>query len=154
MPRQLWHGSRPSNHVIHLIRANRDGKLLMDVEADLRLVSYQPGRITFEPAPKRTLPTSPNASAAALHALDRQLAGPFRWSPKAARPQFLRRATPKNPTQWRPRRRDHPLVQAVLSKPFPKAKIKSVRSADELAAEVEAEALPEIDEEWDPFEEE
>ena len=30
--------------------SNRDGKLLMDVEADVRLVSYQPGRITFEPS--------------------------------------------------------------------------------------------------------
>ncbi|MGA9412509.1 MAG: DNA polymerase III subunit gamma/tau, partial [Roseobacter sp.] len=43
------------DHVVELIRVNRDGKLLADVETDLRLASYQPGRIEFEPterAPK------------------------------------------------------------------------------------------------------
>ena len=36
---------------------------------------------------------------------------------------------------------------------FPKAKITRIRTAQELAAEVEAEALPEVEDEWDPFEE-
>ncbi|MEL6588378.1 MAG: DNA polymerase III subunit gamma/tau, partial [Pseudomonadota bacterium] len=37
--------------VVDLIRANRDVKLLVEVETGVRLVSYAPGRIEFEPAP-------------------------------------------------------------------------------------------------------
>lgn len=37
--------------MIDLIRANRDAKLLVDVETGLRLVAYQSGRIEFEPGP-------------------------------------------------------------------------------------------------------
>jgi len=40
------------NHVVELIRANRDVKLLVEVEGGVRLASYQPGRIEFEPHPK------------------------------------------------------------------------------------------------------
>ncbi|MEM1300997.1 MAG: DNA polymerase III subunit gamma/tau, partial [Pseudomonadota bacterium] len=35
--------------VVQLIRAHRDVKLLVEVETGLRLVSYSPGRISFEP---------------------------------------------------------------------------------------------------------
>ena len=37
--------------VVELIRRMRDVKLLVDVENGVRLVSYAPGRIEFEPAP-------------------------------------------------------------------------------------------------------
>ena len=37
-------------HVVDLIRANRDVKLLVEVEGGVRLVSYRPGRIEFEPS--------------------------------------------------------------------------------------------------------
>ncbi|MGB3553470.1 MAG: DNA polymerase III subunit gamma/tau, partial [Jannaschia sp.] len=37
--------------VVDLIRANRDVKLLVEVEGGVRLVRYAPGRIEFEPAP-------------------------------------------------------------------------------------------------------
>ena len=47
---------------------------------------------------------------------------------------------------------DHPLVQAVYSA-FPGAQIIDIRTPEALAAEAAAEALPEVDEEWDPFEE-
>ena len=46
----------------------------------------------------------------------------------------------------------HPLVQAVLDA-FPKAKITDIKSRRELANEALAEALPEVEDEWDPFEE-
>jgi DNA polymerase III, gamma/tau subunits len=36
-------------HVLELIRANRDVRLLVDVETGLRLAAYQPGRIEFAP---------------------------------------------------------------------------------------------------------
>jgi DNA polymerase-3 subunit gamma/tau len=37
--------------VVALIRERRDAKLLVEVESGVRLVAYQPGRISFEPAP-------------------------------------------------------------------------------------------------------
>ena len=40
------------DHVIELIRANRDVKLLVEVETTLRLAAYQPGRIEFTPTEK------------------------------------------------------------------------------------------------------
>ena len=46
----------------------------------------------------------------------------------------------------------HPLVQAVLAH-FPKAKITKIETPEQRAAQVETEALPEVEDEWDPFEE-
>jgi len=46
---------------------------------------------------------------------------------------------------------EHPLVQAVLAA-FPKARITEIRTPDELEAEAQVEALPEVEDEWDPFE--
>ena len=44
------------------------------------------------------------------------------------------------------------MVQAVLAA-FPKAKITEVRTAADLAQEAQVEALQEVEDEWDPFEE-
>jgi len=38
-------------HVVELIRSQRDAKLLIDVETGVRLAGYQPGRIEFVPGP-------------------------------------------------------------------------------------------------------
>ncbi len=47
----------------------------------------------------------------------------------------------------------HAFVQAVFAA-FPKAKIKDIRTAEDIAAEAAMDALPEVEDEWDPFEEE
>ena len=47
----------------------------------------------------------------------------------------------------------HPLVAAVFDA-FPTAKITAIRTPEDIAATAEAEALPEVEDEWDPFEEE
>ena len=46
----------------------------------------------------------------------------------------------------------HPLVQAVKDA-FPGAQIIEIRTARQIADEAQAEALPEVEDEWDPFEE-
>ena len=46
----------------------------------------------------------------------------------------------------------HPLMQAVLAK-FPQAKITAIRTPEQIAAEAVEDALPEVEDEWDPFEE-
>ncbi|MFC6639525.1 DNA polymerase III subunit gamma/tau [Sulfitobacter sediminilitoris] len=55
------------DHVVELIRANRDVKLLVEVETTLRLAAYQPGRIEFVPTDKAPA-TLPSASATACRA--------------------------------------------------------------------------------------
>ena len=46
----------------------------------------------------------------------------------------------------------HPLVQAVIAA-FPKAKITEIRTEADKTQEALTDALPEVDEEWDPFDE-
>ncbi len=43
------------------------------------------------------------------------------------------------------------MVQAVLAK-FPKARITDIRTPEQIAANAEVEALPEVEDVWDPFE--
>lgn len=43
-------------------------------------------------------------------------------------------------------------MQAVFAA-FPEARIDDIRTPEDIAAEAQADALPEVDEEWDPFEE-
>ena len=136
-------------HVVELIRANRDVKLLVEVETGLRLVSYQPGRIEFEPAPRAAADLAQRLGSALQ-----------RWSGNRWGVSVV--STGGKPTiaevrdaeenAIREEAKAHPLMQAVLSR-FPKAKITSIRTAQEMEAEAVAEALPEVEDEWDPFEE-
>ena len=47
----------------------------------------------------------------------------------------------------------HPMMAAVFDL-FPTAKILEIRTPEALAAQALADALPEVPDEWDPFEEE
>ncbi|WP_372613538.1 DNA polymerase III subunit gamma/tau [Aquicoccus sp.] len=136
-------------HVLELIRANRDGKLLMDVEADLRLVSYQPGRITFQPTPD-----APPDLASRLGAALQRWTG-NRWAvtvtSETGAPSIVETRNAEKKSREN-EARDHPLVNAVFDS-FPKARILDIKTRQDIAAEAEAEALPEVEEEWDPFEE-
>ncbi|RFP86983.1 DNA polymerase III subunit gamma/tau [Rhodobacteraceae bacterium 63075] len=137
------------DHVVELIRANRDGKLLMDVESDLRLVAYQPGRITFEPGPNAA-PDLAQRLGARLQAWTGN-----RWAVsivnEGGAPAILEvRNAEKDALEQEARA--HPLVSAVFDV-FPTAKIVNIKSEEDLAAEAETEALPEVEDEWDPFEE-
>ncbi|MEM1301120.1 MAG: DNA polymerase III subunit gamma/tau, partial [Pseudomonadota bacterium] len=46
----------------------------------------------------------------------------------------------------------HPMVQAVFDA-FPNAKILQIRTPEAIAAEAQSDALPEVEDEWDPFDE-
>ena len=48
--------------------------------------------------------------------------------------------------------KEHPLVQAVLAE-FPNAQISEIRTPKALEAEAQQDALQEVEDEWDPFEE-
>jgi DNA polymerase-3 subunit gamma/tau len=139
--------------VLDLVAEARDLKLKIEVENCLRLVSYAPGRIEVEPtedAPrdllgrlKRVLETTTGA----------------RWAVSVGTggaPTLAEtRATER--TALEASVAAHPLLQAVRAA-FPQARITEIRTRDDLAAQAQAEALPELPdpedtpEDWDPFE--
>ena len=137
------------SHVVELIRANREMKLCIEVEEDLRLVSYQPGRIEFEPGPA--------AERDLAQRLGQRLQNwtGVRWAvsvtasggqptiseTRSAATDKLKDAARKNET-----------VAAILST-FPNAKIGALQTAEALSVSAAESALDEIEDEWDPFEE-
>ncbi len=134
--------------VLDLIRERRDMKLLYEVEEGVRLVRYSPGRIEFEPAPA----AAPDLAAR----LGQRLQGwtGARWgvsvvadggAPTVAEARAsVRRKAGAEAMQ-------NPLVMAAIAA-FPGAKIVEIRSADEIAEAAAVVALPEVEDEWDPFE--
>jgi DNA polymerase-3 subunit gamma/tau len=136
------------DHVVDLIRANRDVKLLVEVETGVQLAAYRPGRIEFVPAQGA-------ASDLAQRLGQRlQLWTGNRWAvtlvndggaPSIAAARDASEANLKTEVEA------HPMMQAVLSA-FPKARITEIRTPDKLAAAAQTEALPEVEDEWDPFE--
>ena len=136
-------------HVVELIRANRDVKLLVEVEGCVRLAAYQPGRIEFVP--------TENAPADLAHRLGAALQ---RWTGNRWAVTLVNDGGAETIAEKRDaadlalkaQAEEHPLVQAVL-KAFPKARITQIRTPEDQEAEAQAEALPEVDDEWDPFEE-
>ena len=134
--------------VVKLIRANRDIKLLVEVETCLRLADYKPGRIEFT--------ATDEAPADLATRLAQRLAGwtGQRWgvtlvsgcdAPTIAETRDTRELALRNQAQR------HPLVSAALAT-FPKARITGIRTDEDLAAEARDAALAEVGEEWDPFE--
>lgn len=134
--------------IVALIRQNRDVKLLIEVETGLRLVSYSPGRITFQPGP-----AAPADLAQRLGTRLQEWTG-TRWAISvtseggAATLSEKREATD---AALKIEARQHPLVAAVLLA-FPGAEITAIRTAADLHAEAAVAALPEVEDSWDPFE--
>ncbi len=134
--------------VVELIRERRDMKLLYEVEEGLRLVRYAPGRIEFEPSPK----AGPDLAAR----LSQRLQGwtGQRWgvsvvsaggAPTMAEARDAARMVAEGEAL------QNPLVMAVMAA-FPGARIAEIRTAAAMAQAAAVEALPEVDDEWDPFE--
>ena len=135
--------------VVDLVRSQRDVKLLVEVESCIRLVSYQPGRIEFTP------------TSDAPSDLSQRLGGALqRWT--GARWAIILSNTGTAATITEDRTaaegaikaeaQQHPLMQAAIAS-FPNAKIINIRTAAEITADAELDALPEVEDEWDPFEE-
>jgi len=135
-------------HVVELIRLNRDAKLLVDVETGVRLAAYRPGRIEFQPSE-----TAPNDLAPRLsNALQRWTHN--RWAVSVVNTGGAETIAEKRDAADLAIKRkaaQHPMVQAVLAA-FPKARIAQVRTHSQIAATAQANALAEVEDEWDPFE--
>ncbi|AUC52709.1 DNA polymerase III subunit gamma/tau [Sagittula sp. P11] len=136
-------------HVLDLIRANRDVKLLVEVEGGLRLAAYQPGRIEFTP----TDTADPQLASKLGAALQRWTGN--RWAVTVVNGCEEPTVTERRDAADRALKAEaaqHPLVQAALAA-FPKATITSIRTQAEAEAEAQSEGLQEVEDEWDPFDE-
>ena len=136
------------DHVAELIRRHRDVKLLVEVETGVRLAAYQPGRIEFEPAPN-----APQDLAQRLGSRLQAWTG-NRWAVTVVNhggAPTIAEVRDAEMNALRDKATTHPVVQAVLSQ-FPGAKITEIRSPKELEAEAQQDALQEVEDEWDPFE--
>ena len=136
------------DHVVELIREKRDMRLLVEVETGLRLVKYAPGRIEFEPAPS----AAPDLAAR----LGQRLQGwtNERWAlsvVSSGGAPTIAEDRDREENEARAEALQNPLVQAVMLA-FPGTKIAEIRTAEAMAAQALAEALPEVEDEWDPFE--
>jgi DNA polymerase-3 subunit gamma/tau len=137
------------DHVVELIRANRDVKLLVEVETCVRLAQYQPGRIEFAPTEN-----APRDLAQRLGQRLQHWTG-NRWAVtivNESQSETIAEVRDAAENALQASAIEHPLMQAVLAK-FPKARITAIRTPEQIAAEATEEALPEIEDEWDPFEE-
>lgn len=146
-PDALQHYAR-FDDVVALIRHHRDVKLLVEVETGLQLVAYQPGRITVQP----TADAAPDLVGRLGARL--QLWTGNRWTITVVNDggaPTIAQTRDAAETSLRDQASAHPLVQAVIAA-FPKARITDIRTAATKAQAAEAEALPEVEDEWDPFE--
>ncbi|MGB0660826.1 MAG: DNA polymerase III subunit gamma/tau [Mangrovicoccus sp.] len=138
------------NAVLALLSDHREPILQYEVEHNLRLISYAPGRIEFEP--------TSNAAKDLASRLKRSLEQitQSRWLISVAQSSGIATIAETRAAKQQAefdKAAAHPTVAAALAA-FPGAKIVKVtrrKAAEELAA---AEALPEMDEAWDPFEDE
>ncbi|NNL35639.1 MAG: DNA polymerase III subunit gamma/tau [Silicimonas sp.] len=135
-------------HVVDLIRANRDVKLLVEVEGGVRLVSYQPGRIEFEPAP--------NAARDLSQRLGSRLQSwtGARWAVSVANAggqPTITETRDADKARLRAAAAETPVVAAILDA-FPGAEIGDLKTPGDIVATAASNALAEVDDEWDPFE--
>jgi len=136
------------DHVLELIRANRDVKLLVEVESGLRLAAYQPGRIEFTPADG----AAPDLAQRLGSALQRFTG--TRWGVSVVNGCTTPTVVEKRDAAdlaLKAEAEKHPLVLAALAV-FPKARIVRIHTPEAEAQQAAEDALPEVEDEWDPFE--
>ncbi len=136
--------------VVELIRAHRDVQLLIEVETTLRLVRYSPGRIEFEP--------TEDARGDLAQRLGQRLQSwtGSRWGLSVVNEggaPTIAETRDAAATALRQEAEAHPLVRAVFQA-FPKARITEIRTEADRQQHAAEEALAEVEDEWDPFEEE
>lgn len=136
------------DQVVDLIREKRDMRLLLEVENNVRLAKYAPGRIEFEP--------TGNAAPDLAARLSQRLQGwtGARWGVSVVSTggaPTIAEDRDKESNAARAEAMENPLVQSVMLA-FPGAKISEIRTPEAMAASAAIEALPEVEDEWDPFE--
>ena len=132
--------------VLNLIRDHRDIKLLVDVETTLRLISYSPGRIEFEPTNNAPKDLAQRLGSRLQTWTDN------RWAVSigVGGSETIAEKRDEAKNALKVKANSHPFVQAVFDA-FPKAEILEIRTPQDVANLVQVDALPEVEDEWDPF---
>ncbi|MBC7675705.1 MAG: DNA polymerase III subunit gamma/tau [Rhodoferax sp.] len=136
------------DQVVALIRTKRDVQLLVEVETTLRLARFSPGRIEFQP--------TPTAAPDLASRLSQRLASwtGARWAVSVVNEggaATIAEARDKDRTNAENEAATIPMVQAVMAA-FPGAKIIEIRTPQAMEALAAIEALPAMDDDFDPFE--
>ena len=134
--------------VIELIKLNRDIQLLVEVETCLRLASFSSGRIEFVPTND-----APANLAQKLGTKLTQWSG-IRWAVSVVNEggeSTIAEMKLEESNKLNALAKEHKMVQAAFLV-FPNAKITNIRSTESMTQEAAIESLPEVTEEWDPFE--
>jgi len=135
--------------VVDLIRANRDVRLLVEIEDGLRLAKYSPGRIEFQMTER-----TPRDLAARLAQRLQSWTG-ARWAVSVVNEgggQTIAELRDAHRDDLQGRALAHPMVQAVLVH-FPKAEIREVKTDLEEPVDTVVPIDPDdVDDDWDPFE--
>nr|WP_281245323.1 DNA polymerase III subunit gamma/tau [Celeribacter neptunius] len=136
--------------IVNLIRDHRDAKLLIDVENHVRLANYRPGFIEFQP-----WGDAPADLAARLQSRLFAFTG-HRWGVTIAEApedvRTIREIRDAEELALRQEAMQHPMVAKVFEL-FPGAEIATIRTPEKIASEAAQDALQEVEDEWDPFEE-
>ncbi len=138
--------------VVALTKRNRDISLQVEIESNLRLVSYAPGRIEFEPTPD-CAPDLAQRMSRSLH----NWTG-VRWAVSVVQSGGAATISEVNEAARNDlvgQAKSHPLVQAALTA-FPGAAVNDVRVHDEGETLDPATPIDDVDDDWnplDPFEE-
>ncbi len=146
-PSALAHYARFED-VISLVSARKDTLLQIELERDVRLANYAPGKIEFEP----TATAAPDLAQRMAQKL--QAWTGVRWGVTVVNSggeQTIVESREAAENKLKAEAMDHPLVAAVFAQ-FPKAKITEIRSKADMLQEAAVEALAEVEDEWDPFE--
>ena len=137
------------DQVIDLIRSKRDMKLLMEVESSVRLSKYSPGRIEFQP----TEMAPPDLAARLAQRL--QIWTGVRWGVSVVSEGGGETVVEQKAAQRSDlvgRAMQHPLVAAALLR-FPGSEIHEIKTLEEITADPEDEMTAlNLDDDWDPFE--
>ena len=134
--------------VIELIKLNRDIQLLVEVETCLRLTSFSSGRIEFVPTND-----APANLAQKLGTKLTQWSG-IRWAVSVVNEggeSTIAEMKLEESNKLNALAKEHKMVQTAFLV-FPNAKITNIRSVESMTQEAAIESLPEVAEEWDPFE--
>ncbi len=136
------------DQVVALIREKRDVQLLVEVETTLRLARFSPGRIEFQP----TASAAPDLASR----LSQRLASwtGARWAVSVVNEggqPTIAEIRDKDRIEAEDEAAAIPMVQAVLAA-FPGAKIIEIRTPQAMEALAALEALPAMDDDFDPFE--
>ena len=136
--------------VIALLEESRAGTLLIEAKQNIRIAKFSPGRIEFQP-----WDNAANDLAARLADRLHALTG-TRWvvsiadAPDDARTAY--EVEHAHQLALEDEARAHPTVAKVFEL-FPDATFGKIRTPESMAQEAAVEALQEVEDEWDPFEE-